>query len=166
MKSLYLRIYLTVVVALALFALVSGWLVQRHLDEQRLRTEGVAQERAEGVARERAEAWGELLQRALPSADAPVAEQVAGLRDWSQRLRLPMALDDTQGRRVAASESFLRRELNQADMAARLRRIDEQNPRNRGRAIWGHCQSLALYLATQSAAPEIVTAFRQLRRLA
>ena len=132
MKSLYLRIYLTVVVALALFALVSGWLVQRHLDEQRLRTEGVAQERAEGVARERAEAWGELLQRALPSADAPVAEQVAGLRDWSQRLRLPMALDDTQGRRVAASESFLRRELNQADMAARLRpiRLDD------GRTLW------------------------------
>ena len=132
MRSLYLRIYLTVVVALALFALVSGWLVQRHLDQQRLRTEGVVQERAEGVARERAEAWGELLQRALPAADAPTAEQVAGLRDWSQRLRLPMALDDSQGQRIAVSDSFLRRELNQPEMAARLRpiRLDD------GRTLW------------------------------
>jgi hypothetical protein len=52
------------------------------------------------------------------------------------------------------------------DLASRLRRIDEQNPRNRGRTIRGHCRSLALYLATQSAPPEIVTAFRQLLRLA
>ena len=132
MKSLYLRIYLTVVVALALFALVSGWLVQRHLDQQRLRSEGVAQERAEGVARERAEAWGELLQRALPPASVSAAEQAAGLRDWSQRLRLPMALDDAQGQRIAASESFVRRELNTSEMAARLRpiRLDD------GRTLW------------------------------
>jgi signal transduction histidine kinase len=132
MKSLYLRIYLTVVVALALFALVSGWLVQRHLDEQRVRSEGVAQERAEGVARERAEAWGELLQRALPAAELSAAEQAAGLRDWSQRLRLPMALDDQQGQRIAASDSFLRRELHQPEMASRLRpiRLDD------GRTLW------------------------------
>ena len=132
MKSLYLRIYLTVVVVLALFALVSGWLVQRHLDEQRLRSEGVVQERAEGVARERAEAWGELLQRALPPADASEAEQTAGLRDWSQRLRLPMALDNSQGQRIAASDSFVRRELSQPEMAARLRpiRLDD------GRTLW------------------------------
>jgi hypothetical protein len=58
MRSLYLRIYLTVVAALALFALVSGWLVQRHLEDQRVR--------AEGAVRERVEAWGELLQRSLP----------------------------------------------------------------------------------------------------
>ena len=86
MRSLYLRIYLTVVVSLALFALVSGWFVQRHMDEQRLRVEG--------AMRDRAEAWGELIQRSLPAADAPPAEQLAGLRDWSQRLRIPMALDD------------------------------------------------------------------------
>ena len=124
MRSLYLRIYLTVVVALALFALVSGWLVQRHLEDQRVRNEG--------AARERAEAWAELLQRTLPAADAPPAEQTAALREWSQRLRLPMALDDAKGKRIGASDSFLRRELNQPEMAERLRavRLDD------GRTLW------------------------------
>jgi len=108
MASLYVRIYLTVLAALALFAGVSGWVVQRHLaierEEQRIFMQG--------AVRERAEAWGELLQRALPPAAAPRAEQAAALAEWSQRLRLPMALDDTEGRRIAASESFLRREAD------------------------------------------------------
>ena len=47
MRSLYLRIYLTVVVALALYALVSGWLLQRHLEDQRVRAEGAVRERVE-----------------------------------------------------------------------------------------------------------------------
>lgn len=102
MRSLYLRIYLTVVAALALFALVSGWVLQNHLDSERQRFESSAQERAA--------AWADLLQRSLPSPDAPPEEQLAALRDWSQRLRLPMALLDTQAQRVGASESFLRRE--------------------------------------------------------
>jgi ABC-type Fe3+ transport system permease subunit len=34
-KSLYLRIWLTVLAALSLFALASGWLVQRHLVQER-----------------------------------------------------------------------------------------------------------------------------------
>ena len=59
MRRLYLRIYLTVVVVLLLFALVSGWLVQRHLD---------AGARAHESARsERLGAWAELLQRSLPA---------------------------------------------------------------------------------------------------
>ena len=66
MRSLYLRIYLTVVAALALFALVSGWLVQRHLDPEREARRGHR-------ARERVEAWADLLQRSLPGAEAPVA---------------------------------------------------------------------------------------------
>ena len=106
MGSLYVRIYLTVVLALALFAGVSGWVVQRHLESEREDQRIVMQ----GAVRERAEAWGELLQRALPPAAAPRAEQAAALNEWSQRLRVPMALDDTDGRRIAASESFLRRE--------------------------------------------------------
>ena len=124
MRSLYLRIYLTVVVSLALFALVSGWLVQRHMDEQRVRVEG--------AARDRAEAWGDLIQRSLPPADAPAAEQLASLRDWSQRLRMPMALDDAQGKRIGASDSFVRREMDAPEMAARLRpvRLDD------GRTLW------------------------------
>ena len=124
MRSLYLRIWLTVVAALAMFAAASGWLVHRHLNEERQRFEGAAQSRAE--------AWGELLQRSLPPADAPPAEQEAALRDWSQRLRLPMALDDASGRRIGASESYLRRE---ADAPPGLRRgiairLDD------GRTLW------------------------------
>jgi methyl-accepting chemotaxis protein len=132
MRSLYLRIYLTVVTVLALFALVSGWLVQRHLEEQRLAVEGTVRERNEGAARDRAEAWGDLLERALPAATATVPEQTAALREWSQRLRLPMALDDARGQRIAASESFLRRELDTPAMAARLQSIRFDD----GRMLW------------------------------
>lgn len=108
MRSLYLRIYLTVVAALALFAVVSGWVVQRHFESQREEQRMMMQ----GAVRERAEAWGDLLQRAMPPADAPAAEQVAALREWSQRLRLPMALDDAAGTRLGASDSFARREAD------------------------------------------------------
>jgi signal transduction histidine kinase len=123
-RSLYLRIYLTVVTALALFALVSGWLVQRHLEEQR--------SLAVGAARERVEAWGDLLERAMPPAASAPDEQRSALRDWSQRLRLPMALDDAKGQRLAESESFLRRELDQPDNADRIQplRFDD------GRTLW------------------------------
>jgi signal transduction histidine kinase len=99
-RSLYLRIYLTVLLALALFAGLSGWLLQRHVDQERTRFVASAQER---VA-----AWAELLQRALPAADAPADEQAAALRDWAERLRLPLALEDAQGRRIATSDAFRR----------------------------------------------------------
>ncbi len=132
MRSLYLRIYLTVVTVLALFALVSGWLVQRHLEEQRLAVEGTVRERNEGAARDRAEAWGDLLERALPAATATLPEQTAALREWSQRLRLPMALDDAQGQRIAVSESFQRREYDTPAMAARLQSIRFDD----GRLLW------------------------------
>ena len=132
MRSLYLRIYLTVVTVLALFALVSGWLVQRHLDEQRLAVEGTVRERNEGAARDRAEAWGDLLERAMPAATAPLAEQTAALREWSQRLRLPMALDDAKGQRIATSESFVRREFDTPAMTARLQAIRFDD----GRLLW------------------------------
>jgi two-component system sensor histidine kinase RstB len=45
MKSLYLRIYLTVVVALALFALGSGWLYQREVQAERGRFDAQVSER-------------------------------------------------------------------------------------------------------------------------
>lgn len=101
MRSLYLRIYATVVAALLLFALVSGWLVQRHLESERARFESAMQERFAG--------WVELIEGSLPAATASAEEQLQGLREWSQRLRLPLALDDAAGRRIGASESFLRR---------------------------------------------------------
>ena len=61
MKSLYLRIYATVLVVLLLFALVSGWIVERHLDDERSRNEQVASDRLG--------AWAELLGNSLPAAD-------------------------------------------------------------------------------------------------
>lgn len=115
MRSLTLRIYVTVVAALALFALGSGWLVQRHFEDQR--------GRVEAAVRERGEAWGDLIQRALPAADAPAADQAAALREWSMRLRVPMALDDAQGVRIGASDSFMRRDLDNPALAVRVQSI-------------------------------------------
>ncbi len=122
MKSLYLRIWLTVVAALALFALVSGWMWQRHVDQERARFETAAIERLA--------AWAELVQRALPGADAPQGEQAEALREWSQRLRVPLALDDRRGTRIAASESFLRREADGGTRSAAAVRLDD------GRTLW------------------------------
>ena len=137
MRSLYLRIWLTVVVALALFAAFSGWLVQRHLEQQRAV--------AEAAARDRVEAWADLLQRSLPPADAPREAQAQALREWSQRLRLPLALDDADGRRIGASEGYARRESEFPAFAGRVQsiRLDDgrtlQVPRPllRGRAELG-----------------------------
>ena len=123
MKSLYLRIYLTVVVALALFAFGSAWLFQREVEVQR--------GRFEGQVAERVGAWAELIQRSLPAADAPRDEQAQALREWSQRLRVAIALDDEQGQRIAASDSYLRRN---AEMPGNPRglpvRLDD------GRTLW------------------------------
>jgi signal transduction histidine kinase len=102
MKSLYLRIYLTVVVALALFALGSAWLFQREVQVER--------GRFDAQVAERIEAWGELIERSLPPADAPREVQAQAVREWAQRLRLPIALDDPQGARIAASDAYLRRQ--------------------------------------------------------
>lgn len=117
MKSLYLRIWLTVVAALALFALVSGWMWQRHLEEER--------SRFEQVANDRLAAWAELVQRSLPGADAPVEQQAEALREWSLRLRVPMALDDARGQRIAASDSFQRRADEGGPMAVASVRLDD-----------------------------------------
>jgi signal transduction histidine kinase len=101
MKSLYLRIYLTVVLALALFALGSAWLFQGRVQAER--------GRVDAQINERVGAWAELIQRSLPPADAPVDEQARALRDWAQRLRLAIALDDAKGQRIAASDAYQRR---------------------------------------------------------
>lgn len=98
MRSLYLRVWLTVVVALALFALGSGWLFQRQVERER--------ERVETLASDRSAAWAELIRNSLPGPETPADEQAQALREWSARLRLPLALDDAQGRRIAASPSF------------------------------------------------------------
>jgi signal transduction histidine kinase len=124
MKSLYLRIWLTVLAALSLFALASGWLVQRHMAQER--------ERFEAAAHSRAEAWADLLERSLPPATAPPEQQAAALTEWSQRLRLPLALDDAAGQRIGVSESWARREAEGAPIARRGLpvRLDD------GRTLW------------------------------
>jgi signal transduction histidine kinase len=124
MRSLYLRIWLTVVAALALFALVSGWLVQRHIQEQR--------ERNEGIVQERVAAWADLLQSTLPAADAPPAEQARALEEWALRLRRPLALDAPDGSRIAVTEAFLRRGLDRPEARERLRAV----PLDDGRTLW------------------------------
>jgi len=121
MSSLYLRIWLTVVSVLGAFALVSGWFVQRHLESER--------ERIESAATERLGAWAELVQRSLPAADAPPDQQAAALREWSLRLRLPMALDDAAGQRIGVADSYLRREADSGRRGAPVKLDD-------GRTLW------------------------------
>jgi signal transduction histidine kinase len=121
MKTLTLRIYLTVVAVLLLFAFGSGWLFQRQIEQERQNTESAVSDRMA--------AWGDLIQRSLPGIDAPVADQSAALLDWSQRLRVPLALDDVQGQRIVASESFLRR---QAEPGSRQFSIHLDD----GRTLW------------------------------
>lgn len=106
MKSLYLRIYATVVVLLLLFAAASGWIFQRHVEQER--------ERFESQATDRIGALGELIERSLPGADAPEPAQADALLEWSQRLRLPLALDNAGGERIAESEFFKRRTAERA----------------------------------------------------
>ena len=124
MRSLYLRIWLTVVASLALFALVSGWLLQSHLEQERVRNDGMAQERMA--------AWADLLQRSLPPPEAPRPDQAMALRDWALRLRMPMALDDAKGQRLATSEGFARREAEGLPVLQRALPIKLDD----GRTLW------------------------------
>lgn len=112
MKSLYLRIYLTLVVLLLAFAFGSTWLFQRHLENERGGFESVANERMTALA--------ELLSLALPAADAAREQQALVLEDWGERLRMPVALIDARGERIAASEQFERR-LNEDASTPTLR---------------------------------------------
>lgn len=121
MNTLTLRIYLTVVAVLALFAFASGWLFQQQLESERTR--------ADSVLSDRMAAWGDLIQRSLPGAEAPPDDQAAALREWSQRLRLPLALDSAAGERIAASELFLRRQAETQARAFPIRLED-------GRTLW------------------------------
>lgn len=107
-----------------MFALISGWAVQRHLENERLRFEGTIQERLQ----DRLAAWADLLERSLPPASAPRADQAAAIRDWSMRLRVPLALDDAGGARLGAAEAYARREADGA--RAQSFRLED------GRTLW------------------------------
>ena len=121
MKSLYLRIYATLVVVLLLFAAASGWVFQRHMEQQRVR--------AESVLTDRMSAWAELIERSLPGHDAPPELQAAALREWAFRLRLPLALDSAAGERIGASDSFARRQEEGVARGLAVRLED-------GRTLW------------------------------
>lgn len=110
MKSLFLRIYLTVVAVLLAFALLAGAVAQRQLDRER--------ELFDAAQDERVQAMGELLHRALPPADAPVEQQAEALRRWGQQLRVPLALEDAQGVRIATMPRFERMAERLADRVA------------------------------------------------
>jgi signal transduction histidine kinase len=102
MKSLYLRIYLTLVVLLLAFAFGAAWLFQRQMEHER----GTA----EAAANERLASMGVLIHNSLPPATAPPEVQAEALRQWGRRLRLAIALQDAQGHRIGASELYERRE--------------------------------------------------------
>ncbi|PZP31243.1 MAG: two-component sensor histidine kinase [Roseateles depolymerans] len=101
MKTLYIRIYLTLVALLLAFAFGSAWLFQRHIEQERGNVEIAAGERLAAMAA--------LLKLALPGADAPVSAQAEAFIDWGQRLRMPLAMEDARGHRIAATPAFLRR---------------------------------------------------------
>ncbi|MCV2364099.1 HAMP domain-containing histidine kinase [Paucibacter sp. DJ1R-11] len=102
MRSLYLRIYLTLVVVLLAFAFGSAWLFQRHFEQERGSFESSANERMLALA--------ELIHGSLPPASAPRSEQAEALQEWGQRLHMAIALVDERGERIAASEEFSERE--------------------------------------------------------
>jgi signal transduction histidine kinase len=121
MKNLYLRIYATVVVVLLLFAAASGWIYQRHMEQER--------GHADALLTERMGAWAELIQRSLPGHDTPADDQASALLDWSHRLRLPLALDSASGQRIGQSESFARHQAEGAQRGLAMRLDD-------GRTLW------------------------------
>lgn len=102
MKSLYLRIYLTLVVLLMAFAFGSGWLFQRQMEQERGNADAAATERLTAIA--------QLIYHALPAADAPREQQAEALLEWGQRLRMALSLTDTKGERIAANDLFEKRE--------------------------------------------------------
>jgi signal transduction histidine kinase len=101
LKSLYVRIYLTLVALLLAFAFGSAWLFQRHIEQERGNVEIAAGERLNAMAG--------LLKLALPPATAPREEQAAVFADWGQRLRMPIALEDADGKRIATTQMYQRR---------------------------------------------------------
>jgi len=102
LKSLYIRIYVTLVAVMLAFAFGSAWLFQRQMEQERGKAEAAATERLTSMA--------VLIHRALPDVSAPREEQAESLREWGLRLRIPIALVDGKGERIGVSEKFERYE--------------------------------------------------------
>jgi signal transduction histidine kinase len=101
LKTLTLRIYSTVVAVLLLFAVIAGWFLQNHIDQERIHSDQIISERFTAL--------GELLSLSLPSAQASSNEQAQALLIWAKRLRLGLALNDVQGGRIAISDEYEKR---------------------------------------------------------
>ncbi|MFY9477843.1 MAG: ATP-binding protein [Aquabacterium sp.] len=129
MKTLALRIYLAVVTVLLLFALLTGWLAKRNLEREIQRFQS---EQTQSAQDTRNAAWGELIENSLPGVDSPEALQRDALLDWSERLRLPLALDNPQGRRIATSAQLAERLQRHPDLANRLQSAKLTD----GRTLW------------------------------
>ena len=126
MKTLALRIYLTVVAVLLVFALITGWLAQRNLEHER------TQFHSQTALAERVAAWGELLENSLPPVTAPRAEQAQAFLMWAERLRMPMALDDPQGQRLAMAPVLQERLQRHPEAVDALRQVKLSD----GRTLW------------------------------
>ena len=124
-RSLYLRIYLTVVAALLVFALLAAVLVGRHAEAERGRIDLAVSERTLALA--------SLLENSLPPGRAAVEVQRQAVLDWSRRLRIPIALDGPDGQRIGVSPFY--------DRKVRPDRSDERTQAYRipladGRVLW------------------------------
>ncbi|MBP6616039.1 MAG: HAMP domain-containing histidine kinase [Aquabacterium sp.] len=126
MKTLALRIYLTVVAVLLIFALITGWLAQHNLEHERTLVQ------TQSAWTERAAAWGELLENSLPPVTAPAALQAQVFLDWADRLRLPMALESPEGTRIATSTLLQERLSQGGDRRPVLHRVQLSD----GRSLW------------------------------
>ncbi|MDO9235732.1 MAG: HAMP domain-containing sensor histidine kinase [Aquabacterium sp.] len=126
MKSLALRIYLTVVAVLLVFALVSGLLAQHNMAHERHEVQSQA------AWHERAAAWGELIENSLPPVAAPKDEQARALLDWAERLRMPMALDDVNGVRIATSDLLTERLQRNPEVRGHMQKTVLSD----GRTLW------------------------------
>ena len=126
MKTLALRIYLTVVTVLLVFALVSGWLAQRHMEHER------TQFQSQAAWSERAAAMGELIENSLPEATRPEEDQARVFLEWASRLRIPMALDNAHGKRLATSPEMEERLSHLPDAMAFMQKTTLSD----GRVLW------------------------------
>lgn len=124
-RSLYLNIYLTVVAALLVFALVVVVLVSRHTEAENGRIELAVSDRTQALAA--------LLENSLPPATAAAEAQREALLEWSHRLRIPLALDDMAGQRIAVAPLYEHKvgpeRLNEERAASRIVLMD-------GRVLW------------------------------
>lgn len=101
MKSLFWRIYLTILVCLLVFGAAVFWLANQRIERAENRLERWEQTQLQEL-QAAAQDW-------LPAADAPPRQQARALRQLSREMRRPLALDDAQGNRIAESRSYRRR---------------------------------------------------------